>query len=532
MAQAFFWRQRCKGISGSDIEATINTDYSTVNFGTDVFPNIITYFKDLDNHLIADVSFFKQNNFNFLELNGLTRLLASSLRETQAEIYEFKNLSELKAFSSTNGHFFKLKKSHKIYLPNCLVFGTDSSGNSEPTIENGVFTEIPIGTEIYVDPSMLTINNGGLEADLAYAETQGAKIISVENFNKPNQITDLSINICATSVQLNFTHPTGNTNNIDYYQVFANGFYKGSVKNSGEFIQGLEPSTSYQIEVKPVDVYYNKSTSNLIQITTLSNTIPIGAETETTNYKNRVISDGGIVIDIPYVDLVYKKLKAETLLAQTKDWFSNLGGIKYDTNNEISKWYNLSSNNLDANHSLGTKPILKGGLLWNGIDTSLAVQNSKLLGLSEFTLLSSAKGKKLNSLHRYQGFNGSTGYISAPYINSTYTPDHGFIVAEIAPVTASDEPVFALKSEVDNNRKHKFGSKFKGGQGIYTYFNGALTDEKSTSVNTITSNSDLIIGSYYSGTNVANVASGEIFSIVTIEKDLTDNEFKELNKFI
>jgi len=130
-------------------------------------------------------------------------------------------------------------------------------------------TPFKSGCKIYINPFLQTSNAGAEEGDIAYARTRGATIRYVTDFTAPNPITNLSIgNVYGTAIQLNFTAPTGSLNTIDFYEVWVNGRYYQDITGSGQYITGLTPSTVYNIEVKPTDIYYNKSTSNIVTQTT------------------------------------------------------------------------------------------------------------------------------------------------------------------------------------------------------------------------------------------------------------------------
>lgn len=414
-----------------------------------------------------------------------------------------------------------------IYIPRATTLGTSVSGDE--TVLFGVSSK----TSIYLDPSLQTANAGSEEGDVAAARSKGANIVYVQNFTAPNAIGDFSIGTkYATSLEVNFTVPSS-TNTINYYQVY-NGFnLLAIIDNPGEYVLNLEAGTFYsELKVYAVDQYYNKSVSNIVSTTTKDNSIQAGYETETSAYKTRVETDGGIVIDVPYTDAVYKAVKTQSNYANVRTWLSYMGGVKKDVSDNIEKLYDLSGNNYDALYDAsGTKPIYSEGVLYNATDNILKVAGSKLLGLTGFTLISCAKGTGLNSIHRYQGFNGSTGYIAAPYYNAQYTPNHGFIMSEAAPVTVADEPEFGLKANIDNNKKHIFTSKFIGGQGLYTYLDKTLTDSKTTTQASVTSNSDLTVGAY-TDNGIKNVMKGTLYHLVTITVNLSDAHRQELENLM
>jgi len=149
-----------------------------------------------------------------------------------------------------------------VYIPNCTSLGS-SSGN------NGVFAGITTPILIYANPTLATNNAGSPDGDLT---SQNVRYVT--NFTNPNPITDLTAgNVYSTAVQVNFTPPAGSANAIDFYDCYANGVFKNRITSSGQYITGLNISTSYNITLVAVDVFYNKSVvSNSISVTTTGNT--------------------------------------------------------------------------------------------------------------------------------------------------------------------------------------------------------------------------------------------------------------------
>lgn len=144
------------------------------------------------------------------------------------------------------------------YIPNCTSLGDTALNDNVFRYGNAKFSAI------YVHPSLATNNAGLPDGDMNNINATVVKRY-VTNFTAPNPITNLSIgNVYASALQLNFTAPTGNTNAIDFYECYANGVYKNTITASGEYITGLTPNTPYTIELKPVDIFYNKSTSNTV----------------------------------------------------------------------------------------------------------------------------------------------------------------------------------------------------------------------------------------------------------------------------
>ena len=95
------------------------------------------------------------------------------------------------------------------------------------------------------------------------------------NFTAPSSITNLSVgNVYGAAIQLNFTAPSS-TNAIDYYEVWQNGVNTGKrITASGEYVTGLTLNTAYTFQLIPVDIFFNKSTSNVVSATTVTSSVP------------------------------------------------------------------------------------------------------------------------------------------------------------------------------------------------------------------------------------------------------------------
>ena len=269
-------------IVGNDIECRVNIDINSVDFSAYnnyTVENTLTYYIDLENHVKSHFILFEQTNLvGKIELNGLLYLYAHAFRETNLKIGIFPNLLELRNSGSSNTHFYKAYDAEVIYIPKCVVFGRNTNGVVQPSVDNDCFRYLKMGCKIYVHPSMETINNGGLEEDLAYArDFRGAVIRYVLNSTAPNAVTNLSIGTkYTTSLQLNFTPPSS-VNAIDFYECYANGVKKNNISASGGYITGLNPDTPYTITVKTVDIYYNKSdefSNSVSETTNQQTTVP------------------------------------------------------------------------------------------------------------------------------------------------------------------------------------------------------------------------------------------------------------------
>lgn len=258
-------------IVGSDIKCKITGGGYTLssNFYNDTS---VTYYRDIDSLITS----FLNNTFsgaaNFFELvaTGVTTISGQrNFQNTKLTLLNFPNLTStgIIAFNeiSQNKSF-----TTQIYIPSCLTLGVNVNTNES------VFFGITSGSKIYAHPSLATINSGGVEADLAYAITQGAIVNYVTNYTSPSPVTTLAAGtIYNTAIQLNFTAPSS-TNAIDYYECYANGVLKNTITASGQYITGLTASTSYSITLIAVDIFYNKSvvSNSVTQSTNTTSAIP------------------------------------------------------------------------------------------------------------------------------------------------------------------------------------------------------------------------------------------------------------------
>jgi len=271
-------------VVGSDIEARININYSFRNIWAG---SAITRYIDEDD-LVTGCGFNFCSYLKKIKLLGVTTPITYMYRDcpllkvihhpllvgvlNTRNIFNMDSLTHVilnelnyigaAGSSGTDFTFFNCPKLKKVYLPECLNFG--DTHQFDNTIRNTT-------GEMYVHSSMFTINNGGLEGDLAARQSAGVVIkdSSLWSFTPPNAVTNLSIStLYATVLQLNFTPPSS-VNAIDYYECYANGVYKNDITASGGHITGLNPDTTYTITVKAVDVFYNKSEfSNSVSDTT------------------------------------------------------------------------------------------------------------------------------------------------------------------------------------------------------------------------------------------------------------------------
>lgn len=122
------------------------------------------------------------------------------------------------------------------------------------------FDGIKSGAKYYFDPYLQTCNGGAEEGDVSHIRAQGGTVVYIQNFTKPSNITDLAH---AGGGVLTFTPPVS-TNALDQYLVFKNGIYLQKIAGSGATLSNLLPGDT--IELRPYDIYFNRSTSNIITI--------------------------------------------------------------------------------------------------------------------------------------------------------------------------------------------------------------------------------------------------------------------------
>jgi len=225
----------------------------------------LTFFRDLDNLIISlnGSCFLGAVNLYELQIDGVVTITGSgNFQSTNLTTIILPNLTSTGATAFNDIALTSFKRTD-IYIPNCTVLGATVNTN-----EN-VFLGIKNYSIIYANPTLATINSGGVEADLAYAITQGAVVRYKTNYTAPNPVTTLSSgSVFDTAIQVSFTPPSS-TNAIDYYECYANGVFKNRITGSGQYITGLTTSSNYDITIVAVDVLLNKSiVSNTINQST------------------------------------------------------------------------------------------------------------------------------------------------------------------------------------------------------------------------------------------------------------------------
>lgn len=325
---------------GSDIKCRITGSYGIPGSAFQFNQTPCTFYRDT-NYLVTGIgaqAFYAMDLVDALlrtyDFRNCLTVGVDAIRRANAEYILLDNATSLGVNSLFGNPNLKAT-----YVPRATTYGTS------PSVNDGVFSAIP-GNVIYAAPSMATVNSGAPEADLVAAISGGATVRYVSNFTAPSAITDLSVGIIYnTAIQLNFTPPSS-TNAIDYYECYANGVLKNRIYSSGKYIIGLAASSNYDVTIKAVDIFYNKSVvSNVINVSTTS-TNAIASETNT--YETRVLADSGVLIDKAYLNDEYVKLIYTGISTNLLSWHNYKSGIKKDGSEKIEKMYSFVDSNFDV----------------------------------------------------------------------------------------------------------------------------------------------------------------------------------------
>lgn len=238
-------------IVGDDIECYIGVDYKIKDsafINTDVTASSPTYWRDegLKCKPLGSSAFYVSRNTGLFYFPAVLTIGASNFYHAN---YGDADVAD-----------------RIYYFPNCTNIGNPTVADTQ------MFGNTAITQKFYANTFLQTNNAGGVDATLTDGiNNRGLIVVWILNQIAPNPITDLIVgNVFGTVIQLNFTAPTGSANAIDFYEVYLNGRYYQKITASGQHITGLAPNTTYNIEVKPVDIYYNKSASNIVTQTTAS----------------------------------------------------------------------------------------------------------------------------------------------------------------------------------------------------------------------------------------------------------------------
>jgi hypothetical protein len=325
-------------ITGLDIECSI-IGGSYVITGIFSFSNIpITYFYDELGLCVGATNgrMFENVSSNpFLYFPNLNPSVEFGRNSSIGEI-NLSNATSINSFFTKNAISVK-----RFIVPRVINMGSSA-------LNDNIHSYIVSKSTWYVNPFLQTNNAGAEDGDIVYARNQGATIRYVTNFNTPNKILDLSVGqVYNAAIQLNFT-PPNSTNAIDFYEVYLNNSIVpfAEIKNSGDMIAGLAPSTNYNIKIVAVDMFYNKSaSSNSINITTSNR---VATDIDAINYINA--SANTLYQDI--IDDAFISLKSNNLYNKIQAFYPFLG-----TTQAQHKWN--AKNPQDTNTSF--RLVFSGG---------------------------------------------------------------------------------------------------------------------------------------------------------------------------
>jgi len=213
-------------IIGNNIEFSVNKDYEL----RQSFENTtITYFKDYD---------------GYCKLLGLNSNFYNCLYFAEAYLPKCIRING-------SNHFSQCPILSVVYIPKSTSIGSSVQNNNN--FNNS------LNKRIYAEPTMETINDGGVEGDLALAIINGSSVRYVTNYTVPDVITDLSVTtVYTTAIKLSWTAPAS-TNTIDYYEIYVDGILNTTTTDLFKTVVGLTNLATYNFTVIAVDNFYNKS---------------------------------------------------------------------------------------------------------------------------------------------------------------------------------------------------------------------------------------------------------------------------------
>ncbi len=262
-------------ITNNNISCYIDINYDIPNSAFRLNSEITFYIdeeKCTEIGSLAFTDYLNPYNLEYGYFENVTIIGTQAFYITQTDKVKELIFPEVTSYSGTRG-FRNLPLLETCYIPKITVLGTDH-------LDDQVFLECSNKLLIYAEPTMETINGGGVEGDLAYVTgTLGGQVTYVDNYTLPNSVSNLSdSNITSSSVDLDFSTPSS-SNTIDFYEVYidsGNGYIArdkisfDKITTTGDTLGNLTTGTTYKIKLRTVDIYFNRSGfSNIIEITTL-----------------------------------------------------------------------------------------------------------------------------------------------------------------------------------------------------------------------------------------------------------------------
>lgn len=237
--------------------------------------NISNFQIDSDNN----VSFFVDTTYifstaGFLDDTDITYFLDNDGQCVEIFNDQFRNcisllLLELNGLADCQNSNFRLSDNiQSIYIPLLTPIGVNGTADQNNFTDGGY-------QFVYSHVTNETIDSGDPDPDL---EATGIVTLDyIDNTTSPSAITNLAVDATyGEGFLIDWTAPSS-SNAIGQYQIFVNGIYKGFSTGLSYAITGLTLNTNYDITVKTVDIFYNRSTSNTVNATTNSTyVIPTG----------------------------------------------------------------------------------------------------------------------------------------------------------------------------------------------------------------------------------------------------------------
>jgi hypothetical protein len=247
-------------IVGNDIELYIDVDYWGGSAGFRFAA--LTYYLDLGKMVGSSNSTFQQTGAKRVELQQL---------DNPGSLLFYRNSIALADVILPNiitvgyNEFLRLcSKLRIVYMPRCTQLGSHVGYTSCYVSTNRALIVH------YANPFLQTNNGGGLDGDLQYLIDGGGEVRWVTNFNGPEAIDDLIVTSNnGTSLELSWTAPVSSTNVIDFYEVYIGKKKIQMETGTTTILSGLIPGASYKIHVVTADYLYNRSYSNIIEVTTI-----------------------------------------------------------------------------------------------------------------------------------------------------------------------------------------------------------------------------------------------------------------------
>jgi hypothetical protein len=263
--------------SDNNVKFNVQRDFSIIN-SSNLSANGSVFFDFSGNQTI----------FNQRFLRDITKAICLSNGDPQSllgfQAFRFCPVTHL-ILSSIKGSagdvsIGEINNTKRIYLPNW----------KDLTTEALLLGSQRNGAVMYFNLEMETVNNGDPHPSIVFSSSIGFpdkdEARFIQNLDKPNAVSDLTVsNITSSTVQLNFTEPTGSTNSIDFYYVYIDysnisfalkystrheisAFFK-EISASGDVLTGLPSGTEITMQIQTVDYYHNVSDySNIVTFTT------------------------------------------------------------------------------------------------------------------------------------------------------------------------------------------------------------------------------------------------------------------------